>query len=163
MLPQLTNLLTWWQWAAILAVPPAILLLYFLKLKRQPVSVPSTYLWHKAIEDLHVNSLWQRLRRSILLFLQLLAVLLVIAALTGPSWEGSSLSGDRFIFIVDNSASMQATDVSPTRLDAAREQVADLIDQLDSGDVAMLISFAESARVEQPFTNNRSLLRERLA
>ena len=55
-------------------VPPAIVALYFLKLQRQPLEVPSTYLWHRTIEDLHVNSLWQRLRQNLLLFLQLLLV-----------------------------------------------------------------------------------------
>ncbi len=79
MLPTLINMLTWWQWLILAAVPPAIVLLYFLKLKRRPLEVPSTYLWHKSIEDLHVNSIWQRLRRNLLLFLQLLLVVLVHA------------------------------------------------------------------------------------
>ena len=73
------NMLTWWQWALLALVPPAIIALYFLKLKRQPLSVPSTYLWSRTIEDLHVNSLWQRLRQSLLLFLQLLLIALAIA------------------------------------------------------------------------------------
>src|SRR5687767_7984135 len=75
-------------WAALAAVPPLIILLYFLKLKRIPLEVPSTYLWHKSIEDLHVNSIWQRLRRSLLLFLQLLLVALVIFSLLAPFWHG---------------------------------------------------------------------------
>ena len=54
--------LAFWQWLILLALPPLVVLLYFLKLKRQPLEVPSTYLWHRTIEDLHVNSLWQRLR-----------------------------------------------------------------------------------------------------
>src|SRR5690606_29924409 len=58
-----------WQWAVLAAVPIGIILLYFLKLRRQSVSVPSTYLWSKTIEDLHVNSLLQRLRRNLLLLL----------------------------------------------------------------------------------------------
>jgi hypothetical protein len=62
------NMLSAWQWALLAAIPPAIVLLYFLKLKRQPLRVPSTFLWHKSIEDLHVNSLWQRMRKSLLLF-----------------------------------------------------------------------------------------------
>ena len=49
-------MLTWWQWLILAAVPPAIVALYFLKLKRRPMEVPSTYLWHKSIEDLHVNT-----------------------------------------------------------------------------------------------------------
>ena len=88
-------------WTALAAVPPLIVLLYFLKLKRTPLEVPSTYLWHKSIEDLHVNSIWQRLRRNLLLFLQLLLLLLLLIALLRPSWGAKKLSGDRFIFLSD--------------------------------------------------------------
>ena len=94
-------------------VPPAIMALYFLKLKRQPLEVPSTYLWRKAMEDLHVNSLWQRLRRSLLLWLQLALVLLLVLALVRPGWQTTQMGGSRFVFLIDNSASMQATDVAP--------------------------------------------------
>ena len=68
------NMLSWWQWSLLAAIPPAIVLLYFLKLRRVPLQVPSTFLWHKSIEDLHVNSIWQRLRQSILLLLQILLI-----------------------------------------------------------------------------------------
>ena len=72
------------QWLVLAAIPPAIIALYFLKLKRHPVEVPSTYLWTRTIEDLHVNSIWQRLRQSLLLFLQLLVLLLAILACLRP-------------------------------------------------------------------------------
>ena len=140
------------------AVPPAIVALYFLKLKRHPLIVPSTYLWHKSIEDLHVNTIWQRLRRNILLLLQLLIIFLVMGALLRPSWQGTRLIGSRFVFLVDNSASMSATDVKPSRLEEAKSRVSELIDQMKSGDVAMIISFADTARVEQGFTDDRGLL-----
>ncbi len=151
-----------WQWAAILAVPPAIVALYFLKLKREPLEVPSTYLWRKSIEDMHVNSIWQRLRQSLLLFLQLLLVLLAMLALLRPGWSGTTRLGDRSIFLVDNSASMAATDVEPTRLDDAKRRVLELIDQMESGAKAMIISFSDNAQVVQEFTDNRRLLRQRL-
>ncbi len=158
----LLNALSMWQWVALAAVPPAIVLLYFLKLKRQPVEVPSTYLWSRTIEDLHVNSIWQRLRQSLLLFLQLLLILLAILACLRPGWRGSELSGDRFIFLIDTSASMSATDVAPTRLDESKRRVIQLIDQMESGDVAMVISFSDQALVEQSFSDNRSLLRQKV-
>ena len=115
-MPNFLNMLSWWQWTILAAVPPAIILLYFLKLKRRPIEVPSTYLWHKSVEDLHVNSIWQRLRRNLLLLLQLLVILLVAGALLRPNWQGTKLLGRRFIFLVDNSASMTATDVAPRGL-----------------------------------------------
>src|SRR5438874_7641017 len=108
---ELLPTLTAWQWAILAAVPPAIVALYFLKLKRQPLEVPSTYLWQKSIEDLHVNSVWQRLRQSLLLYLQLAFIGLLVWTLLNPTSKGSRLIGERFIFLVDNSASMGATDV----------------------------------------------------
>lgn len=159
------NTLTSWQWALLALVPPAIIALYFLKLRRQPLEVPSTYLWKRSIEDLHVNSLWQRLRQNLLLFLQLLLVALAMLALLRPGWEGEKLDGDRFIFLVDNSASMSATDAAENkrRLEEAKKLVDGMIDQMDSGMTAMIIRFADSPQVVQEFTDNRRLLHERLA
>ncbi len=162
MLPQLINMLSWWQWAILAAVPPAIIALYFLKLKRRPLQVPSTYLWRKSVEDLHVNSIWQRLRRNLLLFLQLLLIALAMLALLRPGWRGARLTGDRFIFLIDNSASMQSTDIAPSRLAEAKRQVAALVEQMDSGDVAMIVSFSDAAQVAQMFTDNRRQLRQSL-
>lgn len=159
MWPQFVNMLSWWQWLILAAVPPAIILLYFLKLKRLPLEVPSTYLWHRSIEDLHVNTIWQRLRNNLLLWLQILLLLLLALALLRPGWKGTQLVGKRFVFLIDCSASMQATDGGKSRLDRAKDQVRGLIqNHMQSGDVAMVVSFADSARVEQPFTDNRARL-----
>ena len=107
--PVWTSMLGPWQWAALGAVVPAIISLYFLKLKRRSVEVPSTYLWQKSIEDLHVNSIWQKLRQSLLLLLQLLLLAVLMLALLSPSFKGAKLTGGRYIFLVDNSASMSAS------------------------------------------------------
>src|SRR6267143_704713 len=77
-------------WSALAGVPVGIIALYFLKLRRRPVRVPSTLLWRRSLEDLHVNSLFQRLRRNLLLFLQLLAVLLAMLALLVPRVQGTT-------------------------------------------------------------------------
>src|SRR3974377_716777 len=99
------------RWFILAGGPVGIFALSFLKLKRRPVQVPSTLLWRRSLEDLHVNSLFQRLRRNLLLFLQLLAVGLAMLALAGPQGKGSGTKGQRFVLMIDHSASMSATDV----------------------------------------------------
>ena len=63
---------------------PLLVLLYFLKLKRTEQVVSSTLLWQRAIQDLQVNAPFQRLRRNILLLLQLLALIAALLTLAGP-------------------------------------------------------------------------------
>ena len=41
--------------------------------------------------------------------------------------------------------------------------MGEFIDQMKSHDVAMIVSFADTARIEQTFTDNRGLLRRSLA
>ncbi|MFN9346281.1 MAG: vWA domain-containing protein, partial [Planctomycetota bacterium] len=152
------NMLSPLQWALLLAIPPAVLSLYFLKLKRQEALVPSTMLWKRAIADVHVNRIWQKLRKNLLLYRQLLFLALLVLACVRPGWSGMNRAGERRIYIIDHSASMQATDTKPSRLDVAREKALRLIQDAGSNDSAMVISTSDRASVEQGFTNNRSLL-----
>ena len=160
---QFLNALTGLQWAIATAIPIGVIALYFLKLKRQPVQVPSTFLWQKSVEDLHVNSLFQRLRKNLLLLLQLLILALALLALLRPAWFASKSGGQRHVIVVDNSASMSATDVEPNRLEVAKRQaISEVIDKMEGNDIAMIIAFNDSASVVQSYTSNRQLLRERL-
>lgn len=163
--PALTG---WWPWALLAAVPLGIILLYFLKLRREPVEVPSTFLWSRTIEDLHVNSLLQRLRNSILLFLQLAAVLLAAIALFRPGVRENTASLGRLVFLLDASASMRApnlsddADDSTSRFAAARKKIGERIDSMIDSETAMLIQFSDRAEVMQAFTSDRNRLRDAL-
>src|SRR5438477_247065 len=90
--------------------------------------VARTFLWKKSYEDLHVNSLFQWLRRNILLLLQLLIALFLIGALLGMNLYGRSGATRFYILMIDNSASMSATDVSPSRLEAAKKAALEEIE-----------------------------------
>src|SRR4051812_42054663 len=81
-LPSFLN--PWMAAAAAGIAVPALLILYFLKLRRREMAVSSTLLWRKAIQDLQVNAPFQRLRRNLLLLLQLLLLVLLCLALSRP-------------------------------------------------------------------------------
>ena len=149
-------------WAVLAGIPVGIIALYFLKLRRRPVQVPSTLLWRRSLEDLHVNSLFQRLRRNLLLFLQLLIVFLAMAALLGPRVSGTTGQGQRFVLAIDDSASMSATDVAPTRLARAKEEAKKVVNAMGSDDLAMVIAFSDRARVVSNYTGDRRTLLGRI-
>lgn len=140
-------------------VPLIIILLYFLRLRRKPVPVSSTFLWHKSIEDLHVNRLMQWLRRNLLLLLQLLAVLLAIYAVLGPRLHAALGGGRHYVLIIDNSASMSATDVQPSRLEWAKAEALKEIEAATDADSGMVIVFNRTAEIRQSYTTNRAVLR----
>src|SRR5439155_4036403 len=117
--------------------PIGVLLLYFLKLKRRPLQVPSTFLWKKSIEDLHVNALFQWLRQNVVLLLQLLVLLVLIYASLGLRFHGQTATGRHYIIMIDNSASMSATDVQPSRLEWAKQEAPKLIDAADEAHQGM--------------------------
>jgi hypothetical protein len=149
-------------WCVLAGIPVGIIALYFLKLKRRPVKVPSTLLWRRSLEDLHVNSLFQRLRRNLLLFLQLLAVALMMLALLGLRTRGTTGQSQRYVLMIDNSASMSATDVAPSRLGKAKEKARDVVQSMTGDDIAMVISFSDKARVVSNYTSDRRALLQRI-
>jgi hypothetical protein len=152
--------LHWSLALVLLLIPLLILLLYFLRLKRKPLQVPSTFLWRKSIEDLHVNSLFQWLRDNVLLLLQILTVLALIYAVMGFRFHGATSQGKHYILIVDNSASMTAKDVLPSRLEWAKQEALKVIDAAPEDSVGMVIAFNSKAVTLQGYTTDRAKLRD---
>src|SRR5438309_10015057 len=101
--------------AAILALTlPAIVALYFLRIRRPTRIVPALHLWPNQIRDRQSNVPWQRLRPSWLLFLQLLAVAVLVAAAVQPALPaGAALRRPRTV-LVEASASAEGSCVGPT-------------------------------------------------
>src|SRR5579862_8657747 len=128
---------------SLLWLPPifgVIILMYILKLRRKDVIVSSTYLWRQVIRDVQANAPFQKLRKNLLLLLQLIIAALVILALARPLWHSYGVGGRNIVLIVDTSASMRATDVAPTRLDAAKQQAYELVNGMKPGDLMMVLS-----------------------
>jgi hypothetical protein len=137
---------------------PIILLLYFMRPKRQERVISSTLLWQQALQDLQASRPWQRLRITLLLLLQLLAAIVIVLVLARPATFISSPIGGDTIIILQASASMQATDVSPSRFEEARSSIANLIDGLGPSDQLSLIAMARTPQVLIAFSSDKSQL-----
>ena len=145
---------------ALLAVP--IVLLYLLRLQRREQHVSSTLLWQQVMLDREANTLWQRLRRNLLLLLQLLTLAFLVFALIRPFFYMPSTLSGRLVVLLDGSASMRATDVSPTRFDAAKAQARKLIDELGPDNEMSLILVDGSPHALTGATSNKGDLQAAL-
>src|SRR3954451_18620478 len=112
---------------------PVVIAMYLLKLRRTETVVPSTLLWRRLAADVEANAPWQRLRRSALLLLQLLLVVVLALLASRPFLERPAGLARDLVVIVDTSASMGATDVAPDRLAAARDAAKDALRDLPAG------------------------------
>ncbi|MCA9586500.1 MAG: VWA domain-containing protein [Myxococcales bacterium] len=113
--------------------------LYILKLRRRTVAVPFSKLWERILRDKEATSLFSKLKRLLSLLLQLALLALLVGALGDPRAAASIIKGRSLVVIIDASASMQATDVPPSRLGAAKEEVKRVVRGLGGSD-RMLIA-----------------------
>jgi len=90
-----------------------------------------------------------------------LALLIVILALAGPSWQklpDTSFSArDARVVVIDLSRSMLAEDLKPNRLTRARFRLADLLSSTEEGQVG-LVSYAGDAYVVSPLTSDMNTI-----
>jgi hypothetical protein len=123
--------------AAAIAVP-AVVALYFLKLRRRPARVSTIQFWPRARDDVQANVPLRMIRPSVLLFLHLVILGLLLVALARPVLRAEAAATRRVLVLIDRSASMGARDAMPrdeggparTRLDVAKERGAEIVASL---------------------------------
>ncbi|MCS7070686.1 MAG: VWA domain-containing protein, partial [Anaerolinea sp.] len=136
-----------------------VLLLYMLRLRRREVVVSSTFLWQQVLRDSEANTPWQRLRRNLLLIIQLVVLILLVLALARPFAIVPAVSAARTLLLIDASLSMNAID-SPdgTRLAEARARAREIVETLNDGAEASILRVGDSVEVIAPYTADRAAL-----
>ena len=129
----------------LLAVP--LVLLYLLKPRREELVVSSTFLWRQALEEVQANAPWQKLRRNLLLLLQLLILALLVLALARPLLRSDVAPGGDLVLVLDTSASMAATDLSPSRFEQAKDRVDEIARNAGLGSRIALVTAGPTPRL----------------
>jgi Ca-activated chloride channel homolog len=141
---------------------PAIVLLYFLKVRRPEVRVSTLMFWRPYVADRQANAPWQRLRPSALLLLQLLAALVLALGLMRPGLIGAAGVDSTTVVMIDASPSMEATDVKPSRFGTAVDHAKALAGQLAPGQQMAVILLGDHAQLLAAPTGDSALLRSAL-
>jgi hypothetical protein len=139
----------------ILAVAGGIVVaLYILKLRRRRIAVPFIPLWHRVLAEKETTRLFSRLRRLISLLVQLALLALLVFALGDPRLAARARSGRSVVLLVDASASMKATDVSPSRLEKAKAEAKRIVRGLGGADRALVAQLDSEVTPLCPLTDD---------
>ena len=140
---------------ALLLVPLAIALLYVVRQRRR-----LAYVVRFTDPDLIETVAPRRpgLRRHIAAAAFLVATILLVLAATRPALATEVANEPTVVLAFDTSLSMEATDVTPSRIVAAREAAHRFIEVVPAGVRVGLVAFDQTARVIIPPTTSKLVL-----
>lgn len=151
-----------YRWPLVLLVCiPIIILLYLLKQKAEDIPVSSIYLWREALKDMEAADPWEKLKKNLLMFIQILTVLLLILALASPYLKHGGSEYGSVILILDNSGSMNASyDGEKSRLRTAKEQAEAYADSLPANTAVSVLTGNMQAQIEIAGSRDRKAVKE---
>jgi hypothetical protein len=138
-----------------LALGVPIVIFYILKIRLRRLPVSTVMFWTQVLEEQNPRSIWQRLRHLVSLLLQLAMLALLAFAVADPYFFWEARSARRIVIVVDNSASMNATDVKPTRLSEAKRQAEQWIAGMRHRDEFALVAAGTQPQVIVGFTSRQ--------
>src|SRR5260370_19063129 len=144
---------------AFAAAIPVVVLFYLLKRKRVVKLVSSTLLWQKFLSETQASAPFQKLRKNWLLILQLILLILAVLALTRPFFAARTKPAQLRVVILDASASMQATDESPSPFDKPRSEALKWVDSLAGNDQMVILQAGATTETKQHTTSEKAALR----
>ncbi len=149
------------QWFA--ALLPLAFLIWFLFFRKGAHSNWETVVDERLLP--HVLITGVRRKRRMAFVLTVAGGLLGIIALAGPVWEKLPQpvfsAQDALVIALDHTRSMDAADVSPSRLERARYKIRDILDQRQEGQTALLVYSGEAFTVT-PLTDDGETIKSQL-
>jgi len=141
---------------------PVVVVFYLLKRKRVVKLVSSTLLWQKFLSETQASAPFQKLRKNWLLILQIILLIFAVLALSRPYFAAKAKPAELRVVILDTSASMQATDESPSRFEKARAEALKWVDGLAGSDQMVVLQAGANTEVKQSATSEKAALRRAL-
>src|SRR5215470_15999154 len=138
---------------------PVVVVFYLLKRKRVVKLVSSTLLWQKFLSETQASAPFQKLRKNWLLILQIILLTMAVLALSRPYFAARMKAAQLRVVILDASASMQATDETPSRFEKARSEALKWVDSLAGSDQMVILQAGANTEVKQSATSDKAALR----
>ncbi len=148
-------------WPLLLLITiPLLVLLYILKRKYREEVISSTLLWNEVYKNTRANTPWEKLRKNIMLLLQIIILLLLIFSLMRPFLNFGGKSYKNIILVLDNTASMSAEYGDGSRLDEAKKLAKEVLSSTKDDTNTYIISFDGNSNLLQNGDFNKEISNE---
>lgn len=152
----------WWPLALLVCIP-IIILLYMLKQKAQEYPFSSSMLWKEIFNNIEATKPWEKLKKNLLMILQILTILLLIVALMAPYLKRGGKRYDNVVLVIDTSASMGIRyNEEHTRLEEAVERAVDYVDSLSETSQVTILSADQEAQIVKTNVTDKAELKKAL-
>lgn len=152
----------WWPLALLVCIP-IIILLYMLKQKAQEYPFSSSMLWKEIFNNIEATKPWEKLKKNLLMILQILTILLLIVALMAPYLKRGGRRYDNVVLVIDTSASMGIRyNEDHTRLEEAVERAVDYIDSLSETSQVTILTAGQEAQIVKTNVTDKAELKKAL-
>lgn len=139
---------------------PLLILLYILKRKYREEVISSTLLWNEVYKNTRANTPWEKLRKNIMLLLQIIILLLLIFSLMRPFLNFGGKTYKNIILVIDNTASMAAEYGDGTRLEEAKKLAKEVLSSTKDDTNTYIISFDGNSNLLQNGDFNKEISNE---
>ncbi|KNF08148.1 hypothetical protein CLPU_9c00440 [Gottschalkia purinilytica] len=141
-----------------------IILMYLLRKQHEEVIISSNYLWDKVLKDIEANKPWQKLRKNILMILQIIFFSIVVLVLAKPHILIGNEDVDNLILVLDTSASMQSKyDKDRNAFEFAKIEIEKIIDNKRPNTEVTLISMCNNPKTIIGNSKNKTMLKNKLS
>jgi len=141
---------------------PFLILLYILKEKSDDLVVSSSIFWEEIYKTLEVNSPFEKLKKNIMLLLQILITLLIILALMNPFLKFMGKEYSELIIVIDTSASMLGISEDKTCIDRGKDIAKEYVDSSSNGTKISIITANKETKTLVADSGNKALVKEKI-
>lgn len=152
----------WWPLAFLIFIP-IIILLYMLKQKAKEYPFSSSMLWREIYNNLEAATPFDKLKKNLLMILQIVTVLLLIFALMAPYLKTGGSRYSNTVLVIDTSASMGILyDDTHTRLEEAIDRACDYVDSLSETTQVTIVTSNQEAGIIKTNVTDKGELKQAL-
>ncbi|MDW0109381.1 vWA domain-containing protein [Sporosarcina aquimarina] len=126
-----------------LVFPLAVIAYYLFRKRFVSKTVSSTLFWTHDRREEQVSPYIKNLQRNLLLYLQLLALFLLVFLLLGPFVKQEKTDGIPLVFIIDSSATMLAQPTDRTLFETNRDTMKKLVEVAERRPISIVVTGKE--------------------